>query len=135
MKISDELMPALQGIIPSQIVTVNEDNLPNTTVISQVYPVDDEHVAISNQFFSKTFQNLNVTKQACVQVYDPQDLSMWILDLELDRVEASGDLFDQMAMQLEVIASMSGMQDVFKLQSAYVFKLLHYRHLTDGMEG
>lgn len=133
MKITEELTPCLQGAIPSQIVTVSEHNMPNVTLISQVYPVDDEHVAISNQFFSKTFQNLQKTRKAVVQVIDPRDLSLWLLDLEMDRIEEEGPLFDEMEMQLEAIASMTGMQGVFKLKSAYVFKVLNYKHLLEAM--
>ncbi|MEQ8469827.1 MAG: pyridoxamine 5'-phosphate oxidase family protein [Marinoscillum sp.] len=134
MKITEELMPCLQGAIPSQIVTVNEDNIPNTTIISQVFPADDEHVAISNQFFSKTFQNLQNNKKACVQVFDPSDLSFWTLDLEMVRIEDEGDLFDEMSMQLEAIASMSGMEDVFVLKSAYILKVLNFHHVTEAMD-
>jgi hypothetical protein len=132
MKIPDQLLPSLQGVIPSQIVTVNEDNIPNVTIISQVYPVDEEHVAISNQFFSKTFQNLQNTKKATVQVLDPENLDMSILEIELVRIESEGELFDQMSMQLDAIASMTGMQDIFKLQSAYIFKVLNVTVLTEA---
>ncbi len=127
--IPERLVPSLQGVFPSAMVTVNEDGTPNIGIISQAYYVDDAHIAISNQFFSKTFQNLTGNRQAFVQVYDPADFSMWVMDLVLERIETSGELFDQMSMQLEVIASYSGMQDVFSLKSAYVFRVLTVKHL------
>lgn len=121
--ITEELMPALQGIVPATIVTTSEENVPNCTIVSQVYPVDKEHVAISNQFFSKTFRNLQTNKRAVVQVIHPIDVCMWLLEIEHVRTETEGPLFDEMDMQLAAIASMSGAEDIFKLQSAYVFKV------------
>ena len=132
MKIPEALISGLQGAIPAHIITVSADGMPNATIISQVYYVDDEHVAISNQFFSKTFQNLQITRKACVQVIEPAELMMWIVNLELEREETEGALFDEMAMQLEVIASMTGMQDVFKLRSAYIFRVLSYTRLAES---
>jgi hypothetical protein len=132
MKIPEALIPSLQGAIPAHIITVDEKGVPNITIISQVYYVDDEHMAISNQFFSKTFQNLKLTKKACVQVIDPSEIMTWIVNLELEGEMTEGALFDEMAMQLEAIASMTGMQDVFKLRSAYIFRVLSYKRLDES---
>jgi hypothetical protein len=49
---------------------------------------------------------------------------MWVLDLKYSHSETESDLFEQMEMQLEAIASMQGMEDVFKLKAAEVFTLL-----------
>ena len=53
--ITEELMPALQGIVPAWVVTTSAENVPNCTCVSQVYPVDENHVALSNQFFPRPF--------------------------------------------------------------------------------
>jgi hypothetical protein len=37
--------------------------------------------------------------------------------------ETEGPVFDQMDMQLEAIASMSGMSDVFKLKAADIYEV------------
>ena len=97
--ISEELMPALQGIVPAWIVTTSDDNVPNCTCISQVYPVDENHVALSNQFFSKTFRNLQSNPHAVVQVIHPADIGMWLLEIEHVRTESDGPLFDEMDMR------------------------------------
>lgn len=125
--ITPELLPLLQGAIPAWIVTASGDNVPNCTSVSQVYPVDDEHVAISNQFFSKTFRNIAENPQACIQLMNPTNLEPWLLEVVHVRTEAEGPLFDEMEMQLAAIASASGMAEVFKLKSAYVFKVLSVR--------
>ena len=52
--IKDEHHPCLQGMFPSWITTCSADGEPNTTVISQIWYVDEENVALSHQFFNKT---------------------------------------------------------------------------------
>ena len=52
--IKDKHMPALQGMFPSWITSCTSDGEPNTTVISQIWYVDEKHVALSFQFFNKT---------------------------------------------------------------------------------
>ncbi len=122
--IPEELLPSLQGIVPATIITTTKELMPNASIISQVFPVDDTHVAISNQFFSKTFRNLQENPFAQVQVQHPENFFPYLLNLKLVRIETSGDLFEAMEMQMEAISSMTGMSDVFKLQSCYVFEIL-----------
>lgn len=127
MKYPDELLPALQGVVPAQIATSSKDGVPNLTIVSQVFPVDAEHVAISNQFLSKCARNLREQPWAEIQVIHLESGAMWILDVRYVRSETDGDLFDRMEMQLEAIASMTGMQDIFKLQSADIFEVHGWR--------
>ncbi|HET8775772.1 MAG TPA: pyridoxamine 5'-phosphate oxidase family protein, partial [Thermoanaerobaculia bacterium] len=47
-----------QGVIPSLIASADATGLPNVAYVSQVYLVDDKHVALSQQFFNKTRRNL-----------------------------------------------------------------------------
>ena len=56
--ITEEHLPALQGMFPSWVTTCSASGEPNTTVISQVWYVDEEHVALSFQFFNKTKKNI-----------------------------------------------------------------------------
>ena len=44
------------------------------------------------------------------------------LELQYDHSETNGDLFDDMDMKLQAIASMSGMSDIFWSQAADVYK-------------
>src|SRR5688500_15914991 len=104
--ITDEMRVAMQGIIPSTIVTCSKDGTPNTAYISQVYYVDDDHIAVSHQFFTKSIRNIQDNPQVSVSIVSPEDAKMWRLDLLFSHSETSGDLFDQMSLQLEAIASM-----------------------------
>ena len=59
--IDDELTLAdiavcFEGVVPAEIATASADGTPNVTHLSRVHMVDDDHVALSNQFFSKTMQ-------------------------------------------------------------------------------
>lgn len=122
--ISEEMKIAMKGIVPSTMSTCNLEGVPNISYISQLYYVDENHVAISNQFFNKTIRNIQENPLACVNIVSPEDFSMWVLDLKYSHSETESDLFEQMEMQLEAIASMQGMEDVFKLKAAEVFTLL-----------
>ena len=127
--ITEELQESMQGVVPSTLVTCSREGMPNTNYISQVYYVDDEHVALSHQFFSKSIRNINENPQASVSVVHPESFQMFRLDILFVRKETEGALFEQMSLQLEAIATMTGMEDVFKLQSAYVFKVLDVQKL------
>jgi uncharacterized protein len=122
-----EIMPALQGAVPATIITCALDGQPNTTTVSQVHHVDANHVALSFQFFSKTIRNIRENPYAAAQLINPADFSVWLLDLRYDHSESEGPLFDNMDMQLEAIASMTGMTGVFKLRAADVYEVLSVR--------
>ena len=66
-----DISACFEGIVPAEIATASADGVPNVTHLSRVHMVDDERVALSNQFFSKTMQNLAVNPRACVVVIDP----------------------------------------------------------------
>jgi hypothetical protein len=119
----DEIKPALQGVIPSHVVTCSRDGTPNASVISQVYHVDADHVALSHQFFNKTKRNVMENPRAAVSVISPETFETWDLDLEFVRSETSGPVFDVMDMQIEAIASMVGMKGIFKLRAADIFRV------------
>ena len=128
----DEIKAAMQGVIPSHVVTCSKDGIPNASVLSQVYYVDAEHVALSHQFFNKTSKNVRENPYAAIWITHPETFETWDLDLEYDHSETSGPIFDAMDMQIEAIASMTGMKGVFKLRAADVFKVLSVtRHAAE----
>jgi hypothetical protein len=81
-------------------------------------------VALSFQFFNKTIQNVRENPRAHVTVQDIPGFALWLLDLEFQHSETSGPIFDAMDMQIEAIASATGMSGIFKLRAADVYRLL-----------
>jgi hypothetical protein len=119
-----EIRPVLDQASPSVMVTCSADGKPNTTVISQVYYVDDTHAALSFQFFSKTIRNVRENPRAFVCVFDLPGRAYWMLQLAFQRSETEGPIFDAMDMQIEAIASMTGMSGIFKLRAADIYKVV-----------
>jgi len=119
-----EIRAVLDNGIPALMVTCSADGIPNATVISQVYFVDDTHVALSFQFFSKTIRNVRENPRAWVGVTDFAGQKDWVLDLEFERSETEGPIFEAMDMQIEAIASATGMSGIFKLRAADVYRVL-----------
>jgi hypothetical protein len=120
VKLSD-LQRCFQGVAPSLIATVDGRGVPNVTYVSQVYYVDERHVALSCQFFNKTRRNLDENPRACVEMYDPLTMQAYRLRLTFIRSEKHGPLFDTMSARIEAIASATGMKGIFKLIAADVF--------------
>src|SRR6476659_2953226 len=105
----DDLWPCCQGIIPAALSTCSRDGTPNITFISQVYYVDSKHVAISFQFFSKTHRSVRENPLACAMILDPRTLQAHRVYLRYEHSESSGPLFESMSLQLQAVASYSGM--------------------------
>jgi hypothetical protein len=119
-----EIRPVLENGLPAVMVTCSADGIPNVTVISQVYYVDERHAALSFQFFSKTISNVRENPHAYVCVSDIAGQAEWILHLAFQRSETEGPIFDAMDMQIEAIASATGMSGIFKLRAADIYRVL-----------
>jgi hypothetical protein len=129
LKLSD-LKRCFQGVIPSIIATCDGRGVPNVTYLSQVYYVDEQHVALSCQFFNKTRRNLDENPLACVETYDPLTFEAYRLRLRFIRSEKSGPLFDAMALRIDAIASHTGMSGVFRLIAADVFEVRSFERIA-----
>ena len=121
-KLSD-LTQCFQGVTPSLIATVDGRGVPNITYVSQVYYLDERHVALSCQFFNKTRRNLDENPRACVEMLDPLTLQAYRIRLKFLRSEKEGPLFDTMSARIEAIASATGMKGIFRLIAADVFEV------------
>jgi hypothetical protein len=125
----EELWACFQGIVPAALSTCAIDGTPNITFISQVYYVDASHLAISFQFFNKTHRNVRENAFACAVVLDPRTLHAYRFGLRYDHSETTGPLFESMSLQLQAVASYSGMTEVFRLQAADVYEVLGVERL------
>ena len=121
--ITEQHLPAMQGLIPACVTTCSAAGEPNTTVISQVWYVDEDHVALSHQFFNKTKRNIAENPHAVALIVSPEDFSTYNFSITYERTESEGPLFDEMDMKLEAIASMTGMSGIFKLLGADIYKV------------
>ena len=122
--ITEEMIPGMHGALPSALATVDDEGTPNLSYISQVFYVDENHVALSNQFFNKSMRNISSNGMATVNIVRPDNIKSWFLELKYKESQTEGELFENMKMQLEAIASMMGMEDVFKLRASEVFEIL-----------
>jgi predicted pyridoxine 5'-phosphate oxidase superfamily flavin-nucleotide-binding protein len=113
-----------EGIIPSEIATASSDGAPNVTHLSKVHMLDDDHVVLSNQFFSKTVRNLAENPRACVVVIDPLTYDSYRMVVQYERTERRGPIFERLRRDIDAIAALTGMSGVFKLRSADVYRVL-----------
>ncbi|HEY0788537.1 MAG TPA: GAF domain-containing protein [Thermoanaerobaculia bacterium] len=130
-----EISRCFQGVIPSIVATSDGKGTPNVTYVSQVFLIDDHHVALSCQFFNKTRQNLDENPYATVQVCHPATFEAYELRLRFDHSETSGPLFDSMSLRIQAIASHTGMEGVFRLIAADVFEVLELERVDILAEG
>lgn len=124
-----------EGAIPAVIATASADGTPNVTYLSRVRLVDDERVALSNQFFSKTVRNLTENPRASVLLIDPLAYDAFRLTLVYERTERRGALFDRLREDVDAVAAISGMQDVFKLRAADIYRVLHVEQIPSALTG
>jgi hypothetical protein len=125
-----DLWRCFQGVLPSIVATSDGSGVPNITYVSQVFLVDDRHVALSCQFFNKTRRNLDENPNARAEVLDPVTFQAYRLRLRFVRSETSGPLFDTMTVRIDAIASHTGMKGVFRLIAADVFEVLSVSMVT-----
>ncbi len=130
----DSLRSCFEGAIPAVIATLAADGMPNVAYLSQVHFLDNEHVALSFQFFNKTRENILANPNAMVQVVDPDDGRQYRLTLEYLRTETQGPLFERMKARLAGIASHTGMSKIFRLLGADVYRVLGVQGADDLAE-
>lgn len=127
------MLPAFQGVIPATLATASTDGVPNVTYISQVYYIDEEHVAISHQYFNKSWKNIKENPKFTVALTCPETASLWKIDLEYVKEQKEGEVFEEMEMVITAIGSMYGDKNPFKLQSAVFCKVLAIKDIfTNG---
>jgi GAF domain-containing protein/pyridoxamine 5'-phosphate oxidase-like protein len=113
-----------EGVVPAVLATCDADGVPNVSLISQVHYVDCSRVALSYQFFNKTRRNILDTGKAAVSVMEPETVTDYRLDLAYLETQSDGPIFETMKAKLAGIASHSGMEGVFKLLGADIFRVL-----------
>jgi hypothetical protein len=95
-----------------------------------VFYVDDSHVALSHQFFNKSIRNLHENPYVCVNIVNPDDCKTWKFNLVFSHSETEGEIFEGMRAQLEAIASMMGMENVFSLKASEIFRIISIENIN-----
>jgi adenylate cyclase len=125
----DELRDCFEGVVPAVVATAAADGTPNVTYLSRVRLVDSERVALSNQFFSKTARNLAENPRASLLMIDPVTYEQYRLTLVYERTDRRGPVFDRLREDVDFIAALQGMQDVFRLRAADIYRVTDVEHI------
>ncbi len=124
-----------EGDIPNILATSSADGSPNVIYLSQVLLLDDDHVAISNQFLRKTLTNLADNPIATLLLLDPGDWRTYKLLVRHLGNECEGERFDDARLELESLAALVGMDDVFALKGLEIFRVLDAVDVPFGNSG
>jgi GAF domain-containing protein/predicted pyridoxine 5'-phosphate oxidase superfamily flavin-nucleotide-binding protein len=119
-----DLHLCFEGAVPAVIATASSDGVPNITYLSRVRMVDNERVALSNQFFSKTARNLAENARASVLVFDPCTYDMYRMTLIYERTERRGPIFERLRDDVDAVAAAHGVQDVFCVRAADIYRVV-----------
>lgn len=118
-----ELESCFEGVIPSIVATAAADGTPNVSYLSQVVLADDEHIALSNQFFSKTAANIRENPRAAVLVVDARTGAQYRLDVTFAESRHSGPIFERMKTHIEATSAQVGMANVFRLRALDIYRV------------
>jgi predicted pyridoxine 5'-phosphate oxidase superfamily flavin-nucleotide-binding protein len=124
MKLGD-LALCFEGAIPAVVATASAEGVPNVTYLSRVHAVDDQHIALSNQFFSKTVRNLAENPRASILLIEPTTYDQFRLTVTYERTERRGATFERLRDDVDALAELTGLQDVFRLRAADIYRVLH----------
>jgi adenylate cyclase len=129
-----DLERCFRGQVPATIATCSPEGVPNITFLSVVHRVDDEHVALSFQFFNKTQKNVQAQPQAQLLVIDPTKGHQYRLDVRYERTERSGPVFERMRTNLAAVASQTGMTGLFRLRGADIYSVIGIEQLAHDLD-
>lgn len=136
----DDLRSCFQGAIPVVIATASADGVPNVTYLSKASVVGPDRIALSNQFLSKSARNLAENPQASLLLIEPATHDEYRLTIAYERTERRGRIFDDLRADVDAIAAMTGMQSVFRLRAADIYRVTRLEQVppkqrADGSAG
>ena len=123
----DKIASCFEGVVPATICSCAADGTPNVTYLSIVHRLDEWHVGLSYQFFNKTRKNVLENAMVQVIVVSPETADQYRLDLQYERTEVEGPVFDRMSTRLAAVASQTGMSEIFTLRGVDVYRVLDCR--------
>lgn len=130
-----EIERCFGGAIPAVLATASSEGIVNVTFISRAHQVDDQRVALSNQFMSKTSRNLAGNPRASLLLMDPITHDEYRLALVYERTERRGPVFERLRGDIDALAVLENMQDVYRLRAADVFRVVSIEHCVPNASG
>jgi adenylate cyclase len=124
----------MEGVVPPVLCTASADRIPNVSYLSLCEYVDPLHVALSYQFFNRSRENVLSTRRAALTLDDPYTGAGVILQLEYQRTETEGPVFERLRAKLMGVASHVGMDKVFHLRGADIYRVLEIRRVPGRKE-
>lgn len=124
----------MEGVIPPTLCTASADHMPNVSYLSVVEYVDPLHIALSYQFFNRSRENVLATKRAALTLDDPYTGAGVVLQIEYLRTETEGPVFERLRAKLMGVASHAGMDKVFHLRGADIYRVLELRRVPGRHE-
>jgi Predicted flavin-nucleotide-binding protein structurally related to pyridoxine 5''-phosphate oxidase len=118
-----ELETVLRGSIPMAIATASSEAKSNVTYVSRVHIVDDERIALSNQFLGKTKRNLAENPRASLLAICPSTYSQYRIDVTFEQSLRSGSVFDELRKDIQALAALGQATKHFELLSADIFRV------------
>lgn len=119
-----ELDQCLRGSIPMAVATCSVSGVTNVTYVSRVHRVDGERLALSNQFLGKTRRNLAEHPFASLLAIHPRTYVQYRIDVQYERTERSGPVFDALRRDVDALAALGGPTARFRLESAEVLRIV-----------
>lgn len=119
----EAIRECLEGLIPGHIATCDAEGMPNLAYLSQAEFVDEQHIALSYQFFNSTRRNILAGSPIRLLLTSPVTARQYRLELTYLRTETAGPLFERMRAKLAGIASHTGMSGTFRLLGADIYRV------------
>lgn len=118
-----DLESFFEGVVPSIIATSSADGVPNISYLSHVILVDDDHVGLSNQFFTTTSANLAANPEATILLVEGSHGAQCRLRARYERTISDGPLFARLATQLNASSAQVGMGGIMRLRGVDIFRV------------
>ena len=109
------------------LATCDADGVPNVSLISQVHYVDPERVALSTSSSTRPARTCSRRAGPSVGVVRSGDPRRVPARPRYEETQTAGPLFESMKAKLAGIASHTGMQGVFRLLGADIFRVVRDR--------
>jgi len=119
----------LEGVIPPAMCSVAADGMPHVNYLSHAEYVDEEHVALTYQFLNRARANVLATGRVALSVEDPITGVSVLMQLRYLRTDTEGPIFERLRAKLAGIAAQTGMEKVFHLRGADVYRVESLRKL------